>query len=579
MELRSATAADRSVIYRVRHEVYAAELGQHATSPAGELTDPLDPANEYLVASVEGELAGFVSITPPWVGRYSVDKYLDRTQWPQLADGDPAGLFEVRLLTVRPPWRGSRVAALLMYAALRWISARGGRRVVAIGRVEVLDLYVRAGLRPLGYRFQSGAVTFELLTGQVADIEVRAVRYARLLRPAVTAWRLDVPLAPPAGGAFHGGASFDAIGPAFDRLGARERVVVADVLDAWFPPAPGVVDALRAEAAWLARSSPPTDAAGLVASIAAARGVDPRSVVVGAGSSDLMFRAFGRWLTPASRVLLPDPTYGEYAHLVERVIGARADRFALRAEDGWRLDVDRYLAALRRGEYDLAVLVNPNNPTGTHTDLSAVVAAAPPATRLWVDEAYLEYGQVGHAERRSLEPVAARRSTVVVCKSLSKVYALSGLRAAYLVAEPAVAAELRRWTPPWAVSLPAQLAGVRALADPGYYAQRWRTTATLRAELAAALAPAGEVTASVANFVLLRLPARGPSAATLVAHCRARGVFVRDLSALSPQFTGRTVRVAVRGPSENARVVEAILAGAAPVLHPAGTAGRPLTAA
>jgi histidinol-phosphate/aromatic aminotransferase/cobyric acid decarboxylase-like protein len=563
MEIRVATAADREAIYRIRHEVYAAELAQHETTAQGRLTDGLDASNVYLVAARGPVLLGFVSVTPPWAGRYSVDKYLDRSDWPALRDAD--GLFEVRVLTVRHRFRGTAAAGVLMYAALRWIVSRGGRVLVAIGRAEVLGLYERAGLRASGHRFRSGAVTFELMSAPVDELVARTLRYAPLVPRLVTSWRLDVPMLPAAStgaGCYHGGASFDAIGVSFDAIDRRARVVVADVLDAWYPPAPGVLDALAEDPAWLARSSPPVDAAGMVAAIAAARSVPPAAVVVGAGSSDLVFRAFGRWLTPRSRVLLLDPTYGEYAHVVERVVGARADRFPVRASDGWRLDCDRLAAALRGGGYDLAVIVNPNNPTGAVVEpetLRAALLAAPPSTRIWVDEAYLEYAGGG----RSMEGFAASRSNVAVVKSLSKVYALSGLRAAYLVTDPAVAADLRRWTPPWPVSLPAQVAAVRALADPEYYALRWKETAALRGDLAGALRGVlrgfGDVTPSVANFVLLTLPRGGvtapETAPELVARCRADGVFVRDLSALSPAFEGRTVRVAVRTPEENARIL------------------------
>jgi GNAT superfamily N-acetyltransferase len=124
-------------------------------------------------------------VTPPWVGAYSVDKYLDRGDFPQVRDTQ--ALFEVRLLTVRQPFRGTSVAAVLMYAALRWIMSRGGRRLVAIGRTEVLGLYERAGLRSLGHRFGSGAVTFELMAGSVAEIAARSGRYTPVIRRAVTA--------------------------------------------------------------------------------------------------------------------------------------------------------------------------------------------------------------------------------------------------------------------------------------------------------------------------------------------------------------------------------------------------------
>ena len=59
--------------------------------------------------------------------------------------------------------------------------------------------------------------------------------------------------------------------------------------------------------------------------------------------SYLIFLAFTHWLSPDSRVLLLDPTYGEYSHVLERVIGCQVTRLTLAREDGYRLDVDRPL--------------------------------------------------------------------------------------------------------------------------------------------------------------------------------------------------------------------------------------------
>ena len=97
LTMRVARAADRPAIYRLRHAVYATELGQHAENTAGELRDPLDEFNEYILVCAEDEMIGLVSITPPGHGRYSVDKYVPRDELPVPVDG---GLYEVRLLTV-----------------------------------------------------------------------------------------------------------------------------------------------------------------------------------------------------------------------------------------------------------------------------------------------------------------------------------------------------------------------------------------------------------------------------------------------------------------------------------------------
>jgi histidinol-phosphate/aromatic aminotransferase/cobyric acid decarboxylase-like protein len=185
-----------------------------------------------------------------------------------------------------------------------------------------------------------------------------------------------------------------------------------------------------------------------------------------------------------------------------------------------------------------------------------VIAGSPKATRWWIDEAYLGYVDLDE----SLADLAATDPQVVVCTSLSKMYALSGMRVAYLVAEPSVAAELRRWTPPWPVSLPAQLAAVAALSDPSYYRDCWQRTHELRSQLAAELAALDDelvVDEAVSNFVTLVLPVGGPSAATFVAECRRHDVYLRDLSPMSSQYEGRTVRIAVKNPDENARIVAA----------------------
>jgi histidinol-phosphate/aromatic aminotransferase/cobyric acid decarboxylase-like protein len=559
LQVRTATCDDLEWIFELRHRVYAEELAQHPPNPAGRLRDGLDGDNVYLVAARGTDRIGFVSLTPPWVGRYALDKYLTRDELPVLTDEDA---FEVRVLTVEQRWRSSGTALLLMYAALRWIASRGGHRIVAMGRTELLDLYLGVGLRPVGRTVRSGALTFEVMTTDVLQLTKLAMGEYRTTveqwRSEVD-WQLDMAFAAGPDGCEHGGASFGAIGTDFRSLHRRHEIVSADVLDAWFPPAPGVSAALVDDPDWVARTSPPSSADGLLAEIAVSRALPEETIAVGAGSSDLIFRAFGHLLTSQSRVLLIDPSYGEYAHVTGRVIGCRVDRFRLRRDEDWQIDSERLSAVVGSGNYDLVVVVNPNNPTGRHLPagkLGAVIAGAPARTRWWIDEAYLGY--VDLAE--SLAGLAATDPRVVVCTSLSKMYALSGMRAAYLVAAPAVAAQLRTWTPPWPVSLPAQLAAVAALRDPAYYRDRWLHTHALRRELAVGLAGLDgftRVEESVANFLNITLPAERPSAAQFVNACRAQGVYLRDLSPLSPAYQGRTVRIAVKDAAANLRIVDA----------------------
>ena len=350
-------------------------------------------------------------------------------------------------------------------------------------------------------------------------------------------------------GCFHGGKFFDAVGPCFDRLERAAEIINADVLDAWFPPAPPVLDTLHEHLPWLARTSPPTACAGFIEVVAETRGVAPANILPGAGSSDLIFRAFRHWLRASSSALLLDPTYGEYAHVLEKVIGCRVDRLSLSRARDFDVNMAEFERTVDRG-YDLVVLVNPNSPTGRHVErerLERLLRKAPAATRIWIDETYTDY--VGPDE--SLERFARTTANVIVCKSMSKGYALSGLRAAYLCAAERQLGELRAITPPWVMSLLAQVAAVRALQCPGYYRQCYQRTHQGREELADQLRALGwSVVPGCANFLLAELPGDPFTAQEFVDRCQPCGLYLRDASGMG--------RIAVKDQPTNTRMIEIV---------------------
>ena len=84
--------------------------------------------------------------------------------------------------------------------------------------------------------------------------------------------------------------------------------------------------------------------------------------------------------------------------MLENVIKCSVERFPLYREDGYVVDHDRLEAELSK-EYDLAVLVNPNNPTSQHIprqSLEELLSRVAPDTKFWIDEAYVDY--VDHRE-------------------------------------------------------------------------------------------------------------------------------------------------------------------------------------
>jgi histidinol-phosphate/aromatic aminotransferase/cobyric acid decarboxylase-like protein/GNAT superfamily N-acetyltransferase len=547
-----ASQADRQRIYEMRHDVYAAELGQHKTNSEGMLTDSLDAFNQYIVAHIGGDLAGFISITPPGFASYSIDKYAARSELPIQFDNE---LYEVRLLTVAGEHRGSRLAEALMYAAFRWVENQNGKRIIAIGRTEVLSIYRKCGFRPLHHAIHCGLVHFELLETSIEALRKLAERshqrYKKMQSELV--WNLDLPFFKPAC-CFHGGAFFSAIGSGFETLERRHHVINADVLDAWFPPSPRVIEVINSHLPWLMRTSPPTHSEGMRDAIARFRGVPSENILPGAGSSDLIYLAFRQWLTSSSRVLILDPTYGEYVHVLENVIRCHVERIMLSRCNQYAVDLDELQSQIKRG-YDLVVLVNPNNPTGQHIPrihLERILRDVPLKTRVWIDEAYIDYV----AADESMERLAAQSESVLVCKSMSKVYALSGMRAAYLCGPMHQLAELIPWTRPWAVSLLAQVAAVRALEDPDYYAEKYAQTHFHREKLIRALRSLGieEIVPGRANFVMCHLEPDHPTAAALIQGTRESGVFLRDVASMGTNLGARALRIAVKD-QESSQIV------------------------
>ena len=364
------------------------------------------------------------------------------------------------------------------------------------------------------------------------------------------------PLGPRPLHADHGGASFEALGLDFSRLDRIGEVVNADVLDAWYDPSPVAVAAVQEHLAWFLRTSPPTHSEGLVDTISAIRGIAKESLVVGSGTSSLVYSALPHLVKPGDRPLVLDPMYGEYAHWFESVEGIRCARSVLLSERGFDVDPEAYLKELESA--DLAILVNPNSPTGRAVSrdfLRAVLDALPRFGWLVVDETYGDFA----GEDSSVERWVEHEEKLVVVRSLSKFWALSGVRAGYLAAHPGVARRLLPYNPPWAVGLVAQVAAVEALRDVGYYRAMAEKTRVLRGELASGLSsiPGLRVIPSVTNFLLLELPTT-TDAAEVVESAKRRGVFLRNCDAQMHHATGRLVRTAVKDAAANARIVAAM---------------------
>lgn len=187
-------------------------------------------------------------------------------------------------------------------------------------------------------------------------------------------------------------------------------------------------------------------------------------VAFGAGASELVHALCFAFLRPADGVLVPDPTYGEYARAAQ-LCGARLLRGMAEPPD-YRIDVAAVADGVLRHRPKLAFLCAPNNPTGqafAREELRSVADACRKAgTLLVVDQSFdaLPREPLG-------TPALAGHPAVLHLRSLSQDHALAGVGAAFAVGPDAVIAGIQRGRAPWAASALAQAAAVAALSADG----------------------------------------------------------------------------------------------------------------
>ena len=354
---------------------------------------------------------------------------------------------------------------------------------------------------------------------------------------------------------FHGGAFFEGIGVEFNNLDEKDNIISADVLDAWFPPAPKIQEVIQSYLPWIIKTSPPTNSEGYIKTISEHRTLNRESILPGAGSSDLIFRIFNQWLRPSSKVLILDPTYGEYSHILNKIIKCKVERLELKREEGYNINIDKLREKLNQ-KFDLFVWVNPNSPTGLHinkNEAERLLLNNKGCERIWIDETYVEYA----GREQTLERFAEKSNNVFICKSMSKVYALSGLRAAYLCANPNNIRPLKQITPPWVISLPAQIAATYALKQENYYIKKYQETHELRDKLELQLKQIGidEIIPGIANFIMFHVGNDKFSASRIVNECKLKKLYLRDLSGMGTSFEDDAIRMAVKDLNTNNKMI------------------------
>jgi len=294
-------------------------------------------------------------------------------------------------------------------------------------------------------------------------------------------------------------------------------------------------------------------------------GIDSETILCGNGSTELIY-LIASALRP-QRVLIPAPTFSEYerAVIISQESGVRGQEsntteqgveiryLVLKEKDGFEIRPDEFIAALRTpnselsiAPVDMAFLCNPNNPTGRllkRDDVKKIAEAARDLKCiLVVDEAFIDF-----CPEDTVINEVLNNPYLIVLRSMTKFYALSGLRIGYGIFPHHLIEILKEYKEPWTVNSLAQRSAVVALKDKVYRDETLRLIAEEKRFLEDGFRRLGmDFFRSDANFYLLKIW----KAKEICQRLKKKGILVRH----SSNFRGLDdsyIRVAVKSHREN----------------------------
>ena len=227
-----------------------------------------------------------------------------------------------------------------------------------------------------------------------------------------------------------------------------------------YPPSPRVAEALRLEIGGdgaSLRLYPNPKSSPLRAAVAQLHGVREENVVIGNGSADILNLRIRAFCTHGAAAGFTLPSYSLYPVLVEIADGRS---YVIEFDRSMRLPLERIAASTARAFF----LTSPNAPTGVaFTNAEIEQALASFHGLLVVDEAYAPFAT------ENAVPLLARHPNLVVVRTLSKAYALAGIRVGYALPHAEIVGLLDRVRDSYNVSRLSQAAALAAIGDQAYY--------------------------------------------------------------------------------------------------------------
>lgn len=285
-------------------------------------------------------------------------------------------------------------------------------------------------------------------------------------------------------------------------------------------------------------------------------GMLPETLVLGNGAAELFYLLC--LVRRPGCVFINPPSFSEYERAA-LAAGAQVRLLPLGEAPAFAVDWEALTARVTADS--LIFLGQPNNPTGTLLDADALkrflTATADKNCLVVVDESFLDF--IDADGTLSCQSWVAQYPHLAAVRSLTKIFAIPGLRLGFGVMSPTLATDLEAAKDQWNVNTLAQVAGVAALADEAYLQRTREQVPAWRRQLLTGLSAFAGIQAipSVVNFILLDMRGTGKNAAWWREAFWKKRILVRDCSnyaALSPEH----IRIAVRTETENEQFLTAL---------------------
>lgn len=289
-------------------------------------------------------------------------------------------------------------------------------------------------------------------------------------------------------------------------------------------------------------------------SISSYIGVDYNNILIGNGSTELI-SGFIKYISPTKAVIV-SPAYSEYLKEIKSV-GGKAELFELKYDKDFVLDIDKFISILTP-DIDMAVICNPNNPTGTYIKQNQIEYILKHCEKhhikLMIDETYVEFAE----EKISAMPLADKYKNLFVIRGTSKFFACPGLRLGYGVCSDKTTADyINSHKDLWSVNVFAELAGKVMFLDKKFitdtlsliYSERHRIIQEFGKIKGIRLFP------SQSNFFLCEITDDNITSDFLFNELIKKGILIRNCSDF-PYLSNKFIRFCILSKKDNSLLID-----------------------